>query len=324
MSKHNFNVANKVNCLIILITQFMEGKKLTTKEMSSLLDRDVRTCQRYIKYLLDIGLPINQESNKYYYEKLDGRVPFYLEKDKIYMIYIALLSFSAFGKDVEIIESLIEKVELLVAPYDRNVLLSAKANITVKNRSEIIVEDKSLFKLYISLLECFYNRRVLIMEYRSKKHIKEHNVEIYGFCMAKDTYYILVKLIDFDIKSIFRLDRIVQFNETSNTYIIEKDFNIKEYFKHSFEIEVGKEIFDFKLEFYNEGVFNAIERNWFEDQSVILIDKNKAIFEGKTNSEVELTKWILGYGEKVKVIEPIWLREKIKNKYKNALSLYGV
>ncbi|MGL5149857.1 MAG: helix-turn-helix transcriptional regulator, partial [Clostridium sp.] len=142
--------------------------------------------------------------------------------------------------------------------------------------------------------------------------------------MAKDTYYILVKLIDFDIKSIFRLDRIVQFNETSNTYIIEKDFNIKEYFKHSFEIEVGKEIFDFKLEFYNEGVFNAIERNWFEDQSVILIDKNKAIFEGKTNSEVELTKWILGYGEKVKVIEPIWLREKIKNKYKNALSLYGV
>lgn len=324
MKNVDFRTGHKLNCLIIIIIQFMEGKKLSTRDMQLLVNKSIRTCQRYIETLQDLGLPIKFNNGKYYYESDEDTVPFYLTKDKIYVLYLALISFSAFGKDSKTINTIANDVELLVAPYDRKILENAKKNIIVKNRSNIITEDRSMFELFTKLLESFYKRKRLKINYRSKKSVKQHEIEIYGFCLAKEAYYILANMTLYDnIKSILRLDRIICFEELDSEYLLEEEFSIYNYFKDSWEIEVGEEVFIFKLEFYNEAIFNVKERQWCEEQKLIYVDEHKVIYEGKSNSKREVTKWILGYGSEVKVIEPHWLKEEVINQYKKSIAIYN-
>lgn len=324
----DFRIDKKINCLIIIIIQLMEGRTITTREISKLVNKDIRTCQRYILLLKDIGLPIKSKRGVHHYENKNGITPFYLSKEKIYMIYLALISFSSFGEDEEVKNNIIGDIELMVAPFDRKILVEVKENIIMKNRSILLTENKSIYKLFMELIKCFHSRNKIKLRYKSK--IKEstfESINIYGFCLAKESYYMLVSNSYYDNsvnknnKFLLRLDRIISFEILDETYKIEKNFSIDEYFKYAFEVECGIEIFYFKLEFYNEGIFNAKERIWFEEQKVYSC-ADKVIFEGRTSSKKELKKWILGYGSNVKVIEPIWLKEEIIKEIKKSINLY--
>lgn len=313
----------KRNAIIYITYELLKGKRLSTKEMAQLVGKDQRTCERYIKELEESYLPIWRDGTKYYLNTDDGYLPFYLSRKKINLLYISLISFSAFGRDLNLISEILEQIEGLVSPRDKDLLDSIKENLIVKRRYEIISNQSySSYEIFMLLLEAFTKKRSVKIKYRTKKKDSYRIIDVYGFCLAKETYYINAYCHKNDKILMFRIDRITECSLEDIYYEISGDFNLKEYYKYTWEVEKSKEPFDFEILFCGISVNNIRERKWCENQQIIEKCEGSIIFKGKTSSNIEFRKWILSFGSEAKIIKPLWLKEKIKEELKKAIELY--
>ncbi|MBU3196465.1 WYL domain-containing protein [Clostridium algidicarnis] len=313
----------KRNAIIYITYELLKGKRLSTKEMAQLVGKDQRTCERYIKELEESYLPIWRDGTKYYLNTDDGYLPFYLSRKKINLLYISLISFSAFGRDLNLISEILEQIEGLVSPMDKDLLDSIKENLIVKRRYEIISNKGfSSYEIFMLLLEAFTKRRSVKIKYRTKRNDSYRIIDVYGFCLAKETYYINAYCHKTDKILMFRIDRIIECSLEDIYYEISKEFDLKGYYKYTWEVEKSKEPFDFEILFCGISVNNIRERRWCENQQILEGNEGSIIFKGTTSSNIEFKKWILSFGSEVKVIKPIWLKEDIKEELKMAIELY--
>ncbi|MBX4271846.1 helix-turn-helix transcriptional regulator [Clostridium estertheticum] len=322
----NKNISSKTekrNAITYIIYEMLKGKKLTTKEMAELVGKDQRTCERYVNEIKDSDLPIRREVSQYYLNTDDGYLPFYLSKEKINLLYISLISFSAFGRDLKLVNDLLHQIEELVSPRDKELLDSIKENLVVIRRYEIItVKSYSSYEIFMLLLDAFSKKRCVKIKYKSKKEHNYRVIDIYGFCLAKETYYINAFCHKANKELMFRIDRITECYIEDVYYCISENFSLKEYYKYTWEVEKSKEPFDFEILFCGMSVNNIKERKWCENQQIIERDSCSIVFTGTTSSEIEFKKWILSFGGEAKVIKPQWLKESIKEELKRAIALY--
>lgn len=309
------------NTYFYIIYELLKGKKLTTKDIAEMTERSQRSAQRLIKDLINSDLPIIKEGRKYYLNADEGYLPVYFTRDKINMLYISLISFNTFGKNQKVIEELLNQIEELVSPRDREILECLKHNLVVKNRYEIISSEiKDPYKIFMLLLEGLNTRRRVTIKFINQYR----TIEVYGFCLAKETYYICAYCHKSkDIRQ-FRVDRIKECSLENETYTIPEAYSLEEFYKYTWEVENSKEGYEFEVEFYNKAIKSVMNKKWCENQLVKFTENQTIIFSGKTSSEMELVKWILSYGSDVRVIEPEWLKKKILQEYRKAIENYNV
>lgn len=314
----------KRDAIIYIIYELLKGKKLSTKEMAQLVVKNQRTCERYLKELEESDLPIRREGSKYYLNTDDGYLPFYLTKEKINMLYIALISFSAFGRDLKLVDEILEQIEELVPPRNDELLNSIKNNLIVKRRYEIVQDsDFSSYDIFILLLEAFSNKRSVRIKYKGRRNHDYRVIDVYGFCLAKETYYINAYCHRYETQLMFRIDRITECSIEETYYSIPEEFDLEEFYKYTWEIEKSRDPFAFEVVIFGKSVHNVKERKWCENQDIEEVKDGAILFKGTTSSERELKKWILGFGSDVKVIKPEWLRQDIKAELERTLKLYS-
>ena len=85
------------------------------------------------------------------------------------------------------------------------------------------------------------------------------------------------------------------FNELMVEVIVDFEFPYNEFIK---EIEIGS------------------------NQEIIIIDNRKTRLKVEVNNITEVTNWLLGFGSKVKIIEPVSLKERILEEAKSILEMY--
>ncbi|MBZ9622633.1 WYL domain-containing protein [Clostridium sp. FP2] len=323
---NNKNISSKTekrNAMTYIIYELLKGTKISTKEMAELVGKNQRTCERYVKDIEESDLPIRRDGAKYYLNTDDGYLPFYLPKEKINMIYISLISFSAFGRDLKLINEVLEKIEQLVSPKDKDLLDSIKENLVVKRRYEIISDcSYSSYEIFMLLLEAFTKRRSIRIKYKAKKNHDYRVIDVYGFCLAKETYYINAYCHKVDKVLMLRIDRMTECSLDDGYYSIPDEFDLKEYYKYTWEVENSKEPFDFEILFSGRAVHNVRERKCCENQEIVEYKEGTIIFKGTTSSQIEFKKWILSFGSEAKVIKPMWLKDVIKDELNRAMRLY--
>lgn len=324
MSNKNSSLnIEKTRAIIYIIYLLLKGEKLSTKEMSDFTGKNQRTCERYVKEIEQTDLPIRKEGTKYYFHADDGYLPFYLTKEKINMIYIALISFSAFGDDLELVNQILEQLQELVPPSNEKLLSNIKNNLIVKRRYEIIQDNQnSSYEIFMLLLEGYSYKRSIKIKYKGKRNHEYRTIDVYGFCLAKETYYINAFCHEFNKILMFRIDRITECSLEDRNYLILEEFNLNEFYKYTWEVENSRQPFDFEILFCGKSVHNIKERKCCENQSIIQNKDGSILFRGTTSSEIEFKKWILSFGCDAKVIEPTWLRKDIKSELELALKLY--
>lgn len=79
----------------------------------------------------------------------------------------------------------------------------------------------------------------------------------------------------------------------------------------AFGIQVG-EVFDVKLHFAPEATGYVYDRQWSSKQTATVQDDGSLILEIAVQSDIEAIAWILGFGSKVRVLEPEWLRDAVR------------
>jgi len=121
---------------------------------------------------------------------------------------------------------------------------------------------------------------------------------------------------------IFKVERIEAIELTGETYTIPADFDANRYFSAAWGIVVEGEGQTVRLKFSLEIARLMEETIWHPSQVLEKQADGSVIMTLKVFNTYELVTWILGWGEKVEVLEPAELRKEVLQTAKAMVKIY--
>lgn len=178
-----------------------------------------------------------------------------------------------------------------------------------------------------TLAEAWVSRHQVKIAYRSLPAEKatERIIEPYFIepAAAGHSSYVIAYCHRTKSQRTFKIERIEAIEEISESYAIPPDFDANEFFGSSWGIVVEGEVKTIKLKIDAPELIRIMgEAIWHPSQRVERQNDGSAIMTLRLTDTVELYSWILGWGEKVEVLEPAELRQKIVETAKAMLEVY--
>ena len=121
---------------------------------------------------------------------------------------------------------------------------------------------------------------------------------------------------------IFKVERIEAIELTDEVYTIPADFDANRYFSGAWGIVVEGEEQTVKLKFSPEIARLMEETIWHPSQVLEKQTDGSVIMTLRVFYTYELVTWILGWGEKVEVLEPVELRREVLQAAKAMVKIY--
>lgn len=299
----------KIDRLLGIITVLLQREKVTAPELAAKFEVSRRTIHRDVEDICKAGIPIVT------YQGGDGGISI-AEGYKIDKTVISVEELQNIITGLKSLESVsasseIDRLILKLSPNNQAVVsLKDKVVIDLASHYKNSLSDKiSLFKSAIS------QNRLVSFDYYSEKGMSKRLIEpylitfrwsswyIYGFCTSRNEF------------RLFKLNRLWNQFLTEKCFlprkVSKKDYNFDEYFKDDTKVII---LFDKSVEYL------LVEE--YGPNSYALTDEGKLRFSvGFTNIN-NIISWILSFGEKATVVEPIEIKEKIKEIVKNVISNY--
>jgi predicted DNA-binding transcriptional regulator YafY len=123
--------------------------------------------------------------------------------------------------------------------------------------------------------------------------------------------YVVARDRGLDEMRTFKLERITRAEQTSEAYQIPAEFDISKYLAGAWGIFHSGEPVEVRLRFYPPAAARVKESIWHPSQQLTEDKKGVVTMTVTVAGTVEITPWILGWGEAVEVVAPAELREKI-------------
>ncbi|MDM8000141.1 MAG: transcriptional regulator [Dehalococcoidia bacterium] len=120
----------------------------------------------------------------------------------------------------------------------------------------------------------------------------------------------------------FKVERILDIQLTGDHYTIPPDFDANRYFGSAWGIVVEGEPQTIRLRFDRSVARIIRETPWHPSQTLKTGKDGSVTLTLRVSNTVELRSWILGWGEKVEVLEPKELREAVRETAKAVAALY--
>jgi proteasome accessory factor B len=119
----------------------------------------------------------------------------------------------------------------------------------------------------------------------------------------------------------FELNCIRELKTTEECFLLDEDFDVFEYLGRAWSLVPEGRIYHVKLHFLPKVANNIAEVKWHSTQKVKRKNDGSAIVEFRVDGLNEITWWILGYGDQVRVLAPKVLRERVLQVAKNMIKL---
>jgi len=121
----------------------------------------------------------------------------------------------------------------------------------------------------------------------------------------------------------FKIERIESAELTSEPYTIPDDFDANEFFGSSWGIVVEGEVKTVRLKIVDPEVMRIMEETvWHPSQELERHKDGSMIMTLRITHTYELVSWILGWGERIEVLEPQELREEVMQTAKKMVKIY--
>jgi predicted DNA-binding transcriptional regulator YafY len=121
---------------------------------------------------------------------------------------------------------------------------------------------------------------------------------------------------------IFKIERIEAIEITSEPYVISPDFDANAYLSSSWGIVVEGEVKTIKLRFAPVLARLMEETIWHPSQVVQKQRDGSVIMTLRVTDTVDLYSWVMGWGDRVEVLEPKELRREVIESAKAMLAMY--
>jgi len=177
-------------------------------------------------------------------------------------------------------------------------------------------KDEKYLRILATVAEAWVSQRQLKLTYRSlvaqkamERVIEPYYIEpaapghasyIIGYCHFRDS-----------IRT-FKIARIESAELIPESYLIPPDFDANEYLGSSWGIVVEEEVKTIKLRIEDPEIIRLMgETVWHPSQVLEKQKDGSTIMTLKVTDTYELLSWILGWGEKMEVLEPPEIREAV-------------
>ncbi|MCR5202108.1 MAG: WYL domain-containing protein, partial [Lachnospiraceae bacterium] len=321
-----------------------EGKVINKAEEAKTFEVDERSIQRDIDdirtYLADAaaeeggtGLTVEYDRAKkgYYLVGDDGSM---MTNEEILVVSKILLSSRAFTKSE--MNTIIKKLIAGCAPLENYKLV----NDLILNEQHHYIEPKHKTKVKEKIWELgkyIENKEVLEISYKRHINVMDEvkRTIIPVSIMFSDYYFYLNAYIleknenqsgankykkAFDYPAIFRVDRIKRCKPLNEKYIIKYSDRFEEgLYRKRIQFMFAGELVKVRLKVHERALEATLDR--LPTARVILEKKDANIVEAEVYGD-GIIMWVLSQGEKVEIIYPEKLREKIKGKIESMWERY--
>jgi predicted DNA-binding transcriptional regulator YafY len=187
-------------------------------------------------------------------------------------------------------------------------------------------KDEKYLRILATLAEAWISQHRVKIFYQAlaEKKATERIIEPYFIEPAAPGHSSYVIAYCHRTKSLrtFKIERIEAIEATSEPYVIPPDFDANAYLGSSWGIVVKDEVETIKLRFIPEIARIMEETVWHPSQVLERQSDGSIIMTLSVTNTVELYSWILGWGEKVEVLKPKELRERVARTAQAILDVY--
>lgn len=317
----------KISRMFREVLMLRTGRRYASSELAKILAVSHRTIFRDMKELRESGVPCHfeKESSSYL---LDPR--FFMpavSMDVPEALGLMLLVHKAGGyislpfMDMAIAAAM--KVENNFSSEVKKYCDSALEHISIKAGPKGSV--KSFSNLFAQLLGAITKRVVVRLSYHLPKEQEmiETDVDCYHLRHSEHRWYVIGKPDFCKGFYAFSLNQIRHVTKLGGHFIRDKRFDINEYLGKAWAIAPEDKLYHVRLKFNREVVHSVREIQWHSTQSVTYEADGSAIVRFRVDGLDEIIGWVLGFGDKVLVLAPKLLREKITQIAMNIITSTG-
>ena len=307
---------SKFSNLLKLITLLKSNKRIKRKEIADALGVSERMVRKYISDLQEANITI---------ESIPGPNGGYELKGHNYLLNL--------NTDYEVVKSLekaleqlkqqefeyIDDLESLTKKVKSNNELTNDITYGIISESEETYLDKEE-DYELEIQSACLTRHKLKMSYHSISSGDSIRViRPYAVITKNDMRYVIAYCENRKTIRTFKLIRINWIEVLSDKFEIDSSFDIKEYMKNTIGIFNNNET-KLKLLLKKPFSYSVSERKYVENQHITWNDDETIIFEATMNGKEDIIRWILSMGECVTILEPLYLKEELKNILKNMIN----
>lgn len=275
--------------LVSVVTEY--PLKYGEFDLAGMFGVSVQSIRRYARYIREMGIDIHSVRNKYV---VDKKIPVNILNELI-TTYLALNS-----------SDKIKNLALIQKKFS-----TGKSNV-----------DKTL-SVFVNLVKAINRRSIIEIEY--EKDISERSIrkEITPVSLIRTGRTFVLAAIENDDKENiknFLIERINNINRTGKTSVHKSNPDITRFTEYSWGIYRGSKHEIVKLLFEKQTGISIMDKFYIESQK-FCENETGIVLEMDVYITLELISWILGWGNKVRVLEPESLREKVFETAKEIVDL---
>ncbi len=260
-------------------------------------------------------------------EQRKGRNIFYSYEDKDFSIYQLPLKDEDFAQLTQTVlllsrfegmphfEWLNELKESLHIQTDAAPIVGFDENIDLAGRNH-----------FTGLFRAISDRQVLSLRYKNfrKDLIQEFIIHPYYLKQYNGRWFLMAWSQDINKLSVFAFDRIVSFEIQHLPYRVNESIDFNEYFDDMIGVtkKENAEIETVKIRIVAHRWPYVKTKPLHGSQRIVSTDERDTIIQIKVHINKELEQLLLSFGADMEVLEPLSLRECLKEKFKQGLRQY--
>ena len=306
-----------------LLTQNPYPGGLTPKQLANRCSVCTRTAYRDLEALqTELGVPIGEEGTRRYILPGYQLPPIRFSIPEALTIFLAARLMVSLSRryDPNIASTFFKLNSAIAAPLQDQV----KKSIDWLERQPL---NAAVVRNLATLADAWVNQRTVSMWYQAlgDAEATERRVDPYFIepAAAGHASYLIAYCHRAGEIRMFKIERIKSLELTPDEYVVPSDFDATAYLSSAWGIVAGDEVETVKLRFEKDLAPIMEETRWHPSQSVERQGDGSAVVTFVVTSTFELCAWVMGWGEKVEVLEPESLREEVIATAEAILDLYG-
>ncbi|MGQ9545542.1 MAG: helix-turn-helix transcriptional regulator [Dehalococcoidia bacterium] len=295
----------------------------TVKELARCFGVNIRTIYRDMMALgTDLNVPVYDDKGRWRMDESHMLPPVRFTLSEALNIFLAARLMLRYSQRYDPnVDATFTKLSSVLPPA-----LAHQVRKTMDWMQQLPKNERSL-RILTTVAEAWVTQRRLKIAYRSllaeepveriiepyyvEPAAPEHDSYVIGYCQLRK-----------EIRT-FKMTRIEVAELTSEPYTIPPDFDASKFFGSSWRVMVGGEAKRIKLKVVDPEIMRIMEETvWHPSQVLEMHKDGSMVMTLKVSPTVDFYSWILGWGEKIEVLEPKEVREVVMSTAKKMVKVY--
>jgi predicted DNA-binding transcriptional regulator YafY len=216
------------------------------------------------------------------------------------------------------------KIESNLPARIRQYCSTALRNVSTRTDAQIPVRQNMQFdRIFTQLQGAIARKRKVNICYHPFLESGAINIELcpYRLFYNNQKWHILGRSSPDKSVRTCELNYIKELKITDECCPPDENFDVSEYLGRAWSMMPEGQIYHVKLHFMPKVAGNIAEVKWHKTQKVTRQDDGSAIVEFRVDGLNEITWWVLGYGDQVRVLAPKAMRERVLQIAQNMIEI---